>query len=160
MTELKTFICGLSLKQGTVIIGVVQSIAAFMFLALSAAYAGNPHELIDMSDPSIVPSFTILKSVLIFMAVGSALQCIFSILLIFGAETNRPLLLVPWLLINPLTIATYVVCTILSVFHYAGGSYVTFVLGHVVIGTSFCLTLAYEVLVVYSFYKFLKSLNF
>lgn len=58
MTELKTFICGLSLKQGTVIIGVVQSIAAFMFLALSAAYAENPHELIDMSDPSLVPNLT------------------------------------------------------------------------------------------------------
>lgn len=51
---------------------------------------------------------------------------------------NRPLLLVPWLFINPLTIATYVVCTILSVFHYTGTDYATFLLGHVVIGTSFC----------------------
>lgn len=50
--------CGFSLKHGTIIIGVVQSIVAFMFLVLSAAYAENPHELVDMSDPSIVPDPT------------------------------------------------------------------------------------------------------
>lgn len=47
--------CGFSLKHGTIIIGVVQSILAFMFLILAAAYAEHPHELLDMSDPSIVP---------------------------------------------------------------------------------------------------------
>lgn len=50
--------CGFSLKHGTIIIGVVQSIVAFMFLVLAAAYADNPHELIDISDPSIVPDLT------------------------------------------------------------------------------------------------------
>lgn len=54
-TEVTTFCCGLSLKTGTIIIGTVQSIFAFIFLILSAAYAEHPHELIDMSDESIVP---------------------------------------------------------------------------------------------------------
>lgn len=50
--------CGFNLKHGTVIIGVFQSILAFMCLVLSAAYADNPHEIIDMSDPSIIPNLT------------------------------------------------------------------------------------------------------
>lgn len=54
-TEVTTFCCGLSLKTGTIIIGTVQSIFAFIFLILSAAYAEHPHELIDMSDASVVP---------------------------------------------------------------------------------------------------------
>lgn len=58
--------CGFSLKHGTIIIGVVQSIVAFMFLVLSAAYAENPHELIDMSDPSIVPNLN-GKSIVLYL---------------------------------------------------------------------------------------------
>lgn len=54
-TEVTTFCCGLSLKTGTIVIGTVQSVFAFIFLILSAAYAEHPHELIDISDPSIVP---------------------------------------------------------------------------------------------------------
>lgn len=54
-TEVTTFCCGLSLKTGTIIIGTVQSIFAFIFLILSAAYAEHPHELIDMSDTAVVP---------------------------------------------------------------------------------------------------------
>lgn len=55
--ELKTFCCNISLKNGTILIGILQSIFAFMFMILSGAYANNPHELVDMSDPSIVPTF-------------------------------------------------------------------------------------------------------
>lgn len=47
--------CGFSLKHGTIIIGVVQSIFAFMCLILSAAYAQHPEELIEMNDPSVLP---------------------------------------------------------------------------------------------------------
>lgn len=54
--EMKTFCCNLNLKYGTILIGIFQSICAFMFLILSAAYAENPHELVDMNDPSILPN--------------------------------------------------------------------------------------------------------
>lgn len=55
VAEITSFCCGFSLKSGTIIIGVVQSILTFIMMVLSAAYADNPHELIAMSDPSIVP---------------------------------------------------------------------------------------------------------
>lgn len=47
--------CGFQLKHGTVIIGVLQSIFAFMSLILSAAYAVHPHELIELNDESVIP---------------------------------------------------------------------------------------------------------
>lgn len=53
--ELANFCCGCNLKHGTIAIGVVQSVLAFTFMLLTAAYAEHPHELLDMSDPSIVP---------------------------------------------------------------------------------------------------------
>lgn len=55
VVEFPNFCCGLSLKRGTVVIGVIQSILSFTFMILCAAYAENPHELVDMSDASIVP---------------------------------------------------------------------------------------------------------
>lgn len=50
--------CGLNLKHGTIVIGVIQSILAFMAMILAAAYAEHPHELISMADKSIVPDYT------------------------------------------------------------------------------------------------------
>lgn len=55
MLQLKSFCCGLSLRHGTIIIGVTSSVLSFIILILSAAYAEHPHELLDMSDPSIQP---------------------------------------------------------------------------------------------------------
>ncbi|XP_022906327.1 uncharacterized protein [Onthophagus taurus] len=161
MIEIKKFICGLSLKHGTIIIGVVQSIASFMFLALSAAYAENPHELVDMSDPSLIPAQkVVLRAILICIATGSALHCAFSILLIFGAETNRPYLLLPWLIINPITVLAYVICAFVAVIYYTGPSQIIFFITQVVITLLLAFTLGYKILVVQNFYKFLKSLNF
>lgn len=48
--------CGVSLKSGTIIIGVVQSIFAFMCMVLSAAYVQHPHELVQLNDASVLPS--------------------------------------------------------------------------------------------------------
>ncbi|XP_023021760.2 uncharacterized protein [Leptinotarsa decemlineata] len=152
--------CGFSLKHGTIIIGVVQSIIAFMFLVLSAAYAENPHELVDMSDPSIVPDLTILKVILIIISVGSALQCLFSIFLIFGAETNRPGLLTPWLILNPIALGVYILATLTAIIHHTSLNMTPFIIGHMLLGIIIVLIVAYKIMCVWNFYKHLKSLNF
>ncbi|CAH1103871.1 unnamed protein product [Psylliodes chrysocephalus] len=152
--------CGFSLKHGTIIIGVVQSIVAFMFLVLAAAYADNPHELIDISDPSIVPDLTVLKTVLIIIAVGSALQCLFSILLIFAAETNRPRLLMPWLLLNPAALFVYIVTTLIAIVYHTGTNNTIFIVGHLLFGFLVTLIVCFKILCVWNFYKHQRSLNF
>ncbi|KAJ8978808.1 hypothetical protein NQ317_014278 [Molorchus minor] len=129
--------CGFSLKTGTIIIGVLQSIVAFMFLVLCAAYAENPHELVDMSDPSIVPDLTVLKYILIVLAVGSALQCVFSLFLIFAAVTNHPNLLVPWLVLNPVALFMYMVVTLIAVVHHTEVHRTTFIVGHLLLALTF-----------------------
>ncbi|CAH1963589.1 unnamed protein product [Acanthoscelides obtectus] len=129
-TETKIF-PSLNLKHRTIIIGVMQSIGAFMFLVLSAAYAENPHELITMSDPSIVPDIKVLRIILITIATGSAFQCVFSILLIFAAETNRPVLVIPWLILNPAAVLVYVLGTLIAIIHYSGDNVVPFIIGHI-----------------------------
>lgn len=55
VSEISTICCGCNLKHGTVAIGVVQAVLAFTFMLLTAAYAEHPHELLDLSDPGIVP---------------------------------------------------------------------------------------------------------
>ncbi|ENN79081.1 hypothetical protein YQE_04463, partial [Dendroctonus ponderosae] len=80
--------CGVSLKYGTIIIGVVQSIFAFMCMILSAAYVKHPHELVQLNDASVLPQLEILRTMLIIISVASALQCIFSIMLVFGAAAR------------------------------------------------------------------------
>ncbi|XP_060530576.1 uncharacterized protein LOC132704544 isoform X2 [Cylas formicarius] len=152
--------CGFSLKHGTIIIGVVQSIFAFMCLILSSAYAHNSHELIELSDPSIIPRMEVLRVFLIIVGVASALQCVFSIFLIFGAETNRPVLLLPWLGLNPATLAVYIVATLIAIVHHTADDNTPFVVGHVLISTVVTLVVIYNILTVYSFYKHLRKLNF
>ncbi|KAJ8915901.1 hypothetical protein NQ315_015514, partial [Exocentrus adspersus] len=152
--------CGFSLKNGTIIIGVLQSVIAFMFLILSAAYAVNPHELLDMSDPSVIPDPTVLRCILIIIAVGSAVQCIFSIMLIFGAVTNNPVLLLPWLILNPIALIIYLVGTFIAIIHHTGINNTPFIVGHLLFGLAVTLIVSYKILVVHNFFKHLKSLNF
>ncbi|KAJ8948284.1 hypothetical protein NQ318_020771 [Aromia moschata] len=128
--------CGFSLKTGTIIIATLQSIVAFMFLVLSAAYAENPHELLDMSDSSIIPDLTVLKWILIILAVGSALQCVFSIFLIFAAITNHPNLLLPWLVLNPVALTTYIVGTLIAIIHHTDYNRTPFIIGHLLLALS------------------------
>ncbi|KAJ3659181.1 hypothetical protein Zmor_010884 [Zophobas morio] len=152
--------CGFSLKHGTIIIGIVQSVLAFMCLILTAAYAEHPHELLDLSDSSIVPDLTVLRCLLIIISVASAVQCVLSILLIFGAETNRPVLLMPWLIFNPIAILVYIISILVAIIHHTGENSTYFIIGHLTVGTIVCLIAFYNVIAVHSFYKHLKSLNF
>ncbi|CAH1963588.1 unnamed protein product [Acanthoscelides obtectus] len=158
-TETKIF-PSLNLKHRTIIIGVMQSIGAFMFLVLSAAYAENPHELITMSDPSIVPDIKVLRIILITIATGSAFQCVFSILLIFAAETNRPVLVIPWLILNPAAVLVYVLGTLIAIIHYSGDNVVPFIIGHILFALIVTLIVGLKVHCVWKFYKHLRSLNF
>ncbi|CAH2004634.1 unnamed protein product [Acanthoscelides obtectus] len=158
-TETKIF-PSLNLKHRTIIIGVMQSIGAFMFLVLSAAYAENPHELITMSDPSIVPDVKVLRIILITIATGSAFQCVFSILLIFAAETNRPVLVIPWLILNPAAVLLYVLGTLIAIIHYSGDNVVPFIIGHILFALIVTLIVGLKVHCVWKFYKHLRSLNF
>ncbi|KAF7268329.1 hypothetical protein GWI33_018523 [Rhynchophorus ferrugineus] len=152
--------CGFSLKHGTIIIGVIQSIFAFMSLILTAAYAEHPHELIQMSDPSVVPKLEVLRVILIIIAVASALQCIFSICLIFGAELNKPSLLTPYLVINPLALFVYIVTTLIAIIHHTGENNAPFIIGHIAISCIVSLIVVYNFLTIYSFRQHLKRLNF
>ncbi|CAH1159901.1 unnamed protein product [Phaedon cochleariae] len=152
--------CGFSLKHGTIIIGVVQSIIAFMFLVLAAAYAENPHELIDMSDPSIVPDLSVLRGILIGVAVLNGLLCVFSILLIIGAETNRPALLRPWLVLNPVALILYIICNVVAIIHHNNMNNTPFIVGHFLLTIMATLVVCYKILCVWNFHKHLKSLNF
>ncbi|EFA01686.1 uncharacterized protein LOC664274 [Tribolium castaneum] len=152
--------CGFSLKHGTIIIGVVQSIISFMFLVLSAAYAEHPHELLEMSDPGIVPEISVLRCLLIIIAVASAVQCILSISIIFAAETNRPVLLVPWLIFNPVAVVVYIISILVAIIHHSGDNATFFIIGHLIIGAIVSLIALYNIIAVHSFYKHLKSLNF
>ncbi|GLV35298.1 hypothetical protein CBL_01552 [Carabus blaptoides fortunei] len=113
-----------------------------------------------MSDPSIVPDLHTLKALLIIISVASALQCIFSIFIIFGAETNRPILLLPWLIFNPIAITIYVIGTVVGLVHHSGISNTGFVIGHLLVGIAICLIGGYKIVAVHSYYKHLKSLNF
>lgn len=160
MLSVTKFCFGLSLKQGTIIIGVSQSILSFMLLILSAAYAENPHELVEMSDKSIIPDLTILRGILIGIAVASAVQCVFSIMLIFGAETNRPLLLLPWLVLNPILITAYVLLTSAAIFSHNTLNNIPFVLTNLFMSSILVGVATYKFLSVYGFYKYLKGLNF
>ncbi|KAG5888612.1 hypothetical protein JTB14_037824 [Gonioctena quinquepunctata] len=131
-----------------------------MFMVLAAAYADNPHELVDMSDPSIVPDLNLLRVILIIISVASALQCLFSILLIFGAETNRPALLKPWLVLNPIVLLTYIVSTLMAILHHTSENMMLFIVGHMLFGMIVTLIVCYQILCVWNFHKHLKSLNF
>ncbi|XP_056631233.1 uncharacterized protein LOC130441532 [Diorhabda sublineata] len=150
--------CGFSLKHGTIIIGVVQSIFSFMFLVLAAAYAEHPNELIDISDISVGPSLTALRIALSIIALVSALECVFSILLIFGAETNRPKLLLPWLISNPVVLLAYILLTLMAIIHHTRSA--LFIIGHLTLGFFATFIASFKFLCVWSFYKHLKSLNF
>lgn len=158
--QVQKFACAISLKHGTIIIGVLQSIFAFMVLVLSSAYAENPSELVDMSDPSIVPDLQVLKTLLIIIAIGAAVHCFFSIFLIFGAETNRPVLLLPWLFYNPLVTAFYVITTLIAIIYHSEQNYTRFISAHIFLSVITLCIASYKVIVVRSFYKHLKSLNF
>ncbi|KAK4886689.1 hypothetical protein RN001_002960 [Aquatica leii] len=160
VVEFPKFCFGVTLKTGTIIIGVVQSIFSFMFMILCAAYAENPNELVDMSDKSIIPDIYTLRCLLILISTVSALQCIFSILLIFGAETNRPLLLLPWIILNPTAIVIYVITTIIGIIHHTGLNNRSFIVGHLIVGLAVCLIGGYNTLRVYNYYRHLKTLNF
>lgn len=160
VAELSTVCCGCNLKHGTVAIGVVQALLAFTFMMLTAAYAEHPHELLDLSDPTIATSATTLKCLLIIISVASAVQCIFSIMLVFAAESNRPNLLVPWLVFNPIAIGIYVISTIVGLVHHNGISNTGYVISHLVVGLAICLIGGYKIVAVHSYYKHLKSLNF
>ncbi|RZC37032.1 uncharacterized protein BDFB_011168, partial [Asbolus verrucosus] len=126
--------CGFSLKHGTIIIGIIQSVIAFMFLILTAAYAEHPHELVNMSDPSVVPDLSILRWLLIVISVASAIHCVFSIFLIFGAETNRPLLLVPWLVFYPIAVIVYIILILIAIIHHVDSDRILFIIGHLIAG--------------------------
>ncbi|XP_065158183.1 uncharacterized protein [Atheta coriaria] len=160
MLQLKSFCCGLSLRHGTIIIGVTSSVLSFIILILSAAYAEHPHELLDMSDPSIQPDTQVLKIILITIAVGSALQCIFSIFLIFAAETNRPILLLPWIGFGPVCLAFYVLGTLIAIIHHSSDNNAIFITAHLMVTTICTAVASYKFLTVYSLYKHLRSLNF
>ncbi|CAG9762362.1 unnamed protein product [Ceutorhynchus assimilis] len=152
--------CGVSLKHGTIIIGVLNSIGAFTCMMMSAAYAVHPHELIEMNDDSVVPKLEILKGILITIAVASALQCIFSILLIFGAASNHPSLLTPWLVLNPVGLFVYVVGTLIAIIHHTGNNSTPYVVGHVFFSVWATVMVGFQLLVIYSFRTHLKRLNF
>lgn len=160
VVDFPDFCCGISLKTGTIIIGVIQSILSFMFMILCAAYAENPHELVDMTDKSLLPDTLTLRCLLVIIAVASALQCIFSIFLIFGAETNRPLLFLPWLIFNPISIAAYVITTIIGMIQHSAINNTYFIVGHLLVGLGVCLIGGYNIVRVYRFYKHLRTLNF
>ena len=152
--------CGFSLKYGTIIIGVVQSIFAFMCMILSAAYVQHPQELVQLNDASVLPQLETLKTLLIITSVASAMQCLFSILLIFGAAANHPVLLTPYLILNPICLFVYIVGTLVAVIHHTGENHAPFIIGHLI--TSFLVTVivSYKILVVYSYRQYLKRLNF
>ncbi|XP_030745621.1 uncharacterized protein LOC115874570 [Sitophilus oryzae] len=152
--------CGFSLKHGTIIIGVIQSIFAFMVMILCSAYAEHPHELVQMSDPSVIPELTTLRAILITCAVVSALQCVFSILLIFAAETNHPTLLMPWLILNPVALFVYIVGTLVTIIHHTGVNNASYIMAHIAFSTLISLIVIYQILTVYSLKQHLKRLNF
>ncbi|KAL1489741.1 hypothetical protein ABEB36_013676 [Hypothenemus hampei] len=152
--------CGLSLKYGTIIIGVVQSIFAFMCFILSAAYAAHPHELIEINDPSVIPEAETLKAMLIIISVSSGLQCIFSILLIFGAAANHPSLLSPWLILNPICLFVYIIGTLVAIIHHGTNNGTKFLIGHIMTSVLGTMLVSFQILIVYSFRQHLKRLNF
>lgn len=65
VSQISTICCGCSMKTGVIVIGAVQSVLAFAFMVLTAAYADHPQELLDMSDPSIIPSATSMSYILL-----------------------------------------------------------------------------------------------
>ncbi|CAH0560923.1 unnamed protein product [Brassicogethes aeneus] len=150
----------LSLKHSTIIIGTFSSIISFIAMLLTATYSEHPHELIDMADPSLIPGHHALKVILIICASISGLQCLFSILIIFGAETNRPALLLPWLIYNPIFIAIYLIATIIGVVNHSDTDKAHFVFGHLVFSTIIAGLFAWKFSIVYRFFKHLRSLNF
>ncbi|XP_066145761.1 uncharacterized protein [Euwallacea fornicatus] len=152
--------CGFTLKHGTIIIGALQSVFAFMCLILSAAYAVHPHELIEMSDPSVVPKLEILKAMLIMFSVASVLQCVFSVMIVFGAVGNRPALFMPWLIFNPICLFVYEVGTLVAVIHHTSENNAPFIVGHIVASILFSMLVSYLTLTVYSYRQYLKRLNF
>lgn len=56
LEEVRSKSCGCSKKTNIIVIGVIQAMLSFTFMILTAAYADKPQELLDMSDPSIVPN--------------------------------------------------------------------------------------------------------
>ncbi|KAH1022248.1 uncharacterized protein LOC109535305 [Dendroctonus ponderosae] len=152
--------CGVSLKYGTIIIGVVQSIFAFMCMILSAAYVKHPHELVQLNDASVLPQLEILRTMLIIISVASALQCIFSIMLVFGAAASHPVLLTPYLILNPVCLFIYIVGTLVAVVHHTGENNTPYIIGHLFISFVVTVIVSYKILIVHSYRQYLKRLNF
>ncbi|XP_018319929.1 uncharacterized protein LOC108733327 [Agrilus planipennis] len=159
-TEMTEYFCGLGLKKATILIGIFQSILSFISFVLCAAYAEHPHELLELADTSVIPEMHVLKTVLVILSIANALQCVFSIMIIFGALTNRPLLLLPWLILNPISLAVYILGTIAALVRHSNASHVAFFTGHLLIASIVSLIGGYNIFLVRNYYIYLKRLNF
>lgn len=51
---------------------------------------------------------------------------------------NRPGMLLPWLIFNPIAIAIYVIGTIVGLVHHNGISNTVFVVSHLTVGIAIC----------------------
>ncbi|XP_044730544.1 uncharacterized protein LOC123293707 [Chrysoperla carnea] len=148
-------------RRGTCIVGALQSILSFTIMILSGVYSQNPHELVELSDGTVSEeTLQALSGVLIIVCLGSALMVVLSILIIFGAQTQQPILLLPWIYYYGIILTFYMLGIFTQVFSLVMLN--AFAVGCVtLLGGLITLYIGlYMCTIVYSHYSDLKKLNF
>lgn len=51
---------------------------------------------------------------------------------------NRPLLFLPWLIFNPLSIVVYVIGTLIAMAHHTSVQNTFFIIGHMILAITLC----------------------
>jgi hypothetical protein len=144
--------CGCTLKTGTIIIGVLTILGGLGNLI------GGITTAVRAAD-----NFVDAESVQVFVGVGAvlavlgAILLVFSVLLIIGAQNDRPSLLVPWMVYTIVFLITNTVLYIFEAAEYFSRYDNVNGAGNIVAAVIFVLLQTYFLLVVYSLYRELRG---
>ncbi|XP_067011754.1 uncharacterized protein [Anabrus simplex] len=169
MLVLKTSGCGLTLKTGTIIIGVLQALGGFSVMISesvsayrsdrTAIISGPDHGISKEEEENVKRYVQGHKELCIVLAIAGGIQLILSILLLYGADYESPKLVKPWVIFS-------MIMTGVMVATYFGLGIVTLVLGFDKVGASILIGIVlasaisfYFILVVHSFYRYLIELK-
>lgn len=144
--------CGCELKTGTIIIGVLDGIAALYSLVTSIV-AASAAIVVGDKNQSYLETVATLSIVL---AVFSALLLLVSICLLVGAAKEKPSLLIPWMVYSLVFIVENTVVNIYYAVQYIGMSEGVIAAGVIIGAIVHLLLQVYFLLVVYSLFRELK----
>lgn len=145
--------CGCTLKTGTIILGVLDAIAAAYYL-ISSIVVASAAIAVDDKNKTYLETAATLATVL---AVFSAVLLLVAICLIVGAANSKPNLLIPWMGYTIVFIVENTVVNIYYAVQYFELAEGAFGAGMIVGAVIYLLLQLYFLLVVYSLFRELRG---